>query len=189
MTSHAHHCPGNCNKKPGETRISTVWQLFCQLVYVMPLGSFFSYKLLSNVACSNKALTAIFISACGLGCFFTSCFTNMVMEEEEEDGGEACNNTRIIRYGCSKCLKTQDFIHAVSSTVLFAAVALTDQNSVNAFYPCKISDGTMLFLRWLPILVGFASGCAVLKWPSSRRGLGYLIILVSAQPRACGCPK
>lgn len=137
-------------------------RVFGYLANHMPLGSFFCYKILSNVVFSNRTLTTIFSITSGsrLGNLFL-CFT------------DASRANGRIRYALAGAPKVEDYVHAISSTALFAAVALTDQNSVNAFYPGRMSHGTLLFLRWVPIIVAFASGFAVIRWPSKRRGIGY----------------
>ncbi|OWM91193.1 hypothetical protein CDL15_Pgr000136 [Punica granatum] len=111
-----------------EKLLNTALRFYGYLANHMPLGSFFCYQILSNVTCFNKTLMAIFVTGCRLGCFL-SCFTDM------EEAGANNNNIGSVRYGFVTicCVSVNDLVHAVTSTFLFAAVALTDQNSIDAF--------------------------------------------------------
>ena len=69
-------------------------------------------------------------------------------------------------------LRLVDFFHAFMSVLVFAAVALFDQNVVKCFYP-TLSDEAKDFLMALPTGIGVACSFLFAAFPSKRHGIGF----------------
>jgi hypothetical protein len=69
-------------------------------------------------------------------------------------------------------LRLVDFFHAFMSVLVFAVVALFDQNVVKCFYPTPSSEAKDLLMA-LPIGIGVASSLLFVAFPSKRHGIGF----------------
>ncbi|WMV49127.1 hypothetical protein MTR67_042512 [Solanum verrucosum] len=69
-------------------------------------------------------------------------------------------------------LKFIDFLHGFMSMLVFAAIAMFDQNVVNCFYP-KPSDEIEELLVALPIGVGVICSMFFVVFPTKRHGIGF----------------
>ncbi|EEE64691.1 hypothetical protein OsJ_19546 [Oryza sativa Japonica Group] len=69
-------------------------------------------------------------------------------------------------------LRLLDLVHAVVSVMVFAAVALFDQNVVSCFYPVP-SEGTRQVLTALPIAIGVVGSMLFVSFPTTRHGIGF----------------
>lgn len=65
-----------------------------------------------------------------------------------------------------------DFLHALMAILVFAAVALSDQNIVMCLYPTPSAEVKEL-LATLPIGVGFICSMLSVCFPSKRNGIGF----------------
>ncbi|XP_074560162.1 protein DMP3 [Curcuma longa] len=68
--------------------------------------------------------------------------------------------------------RTRDWVHAVLSVLVFAAVALRDRNVVSCFYP-RPSREVQEALDIVPLGVGVLSSLLFVVFPTSRHGVGY----------------
>ncbi|XP_071690105.1 protein DMP2 [Rutidosis leptorrhynchoides] len=156
------------------------------LIKLLPTGTVFTFQFLNPVLTNggqcttlNKCLTSTLITLCGLSCIFSS-FTDSY---EDEDG--------TIRYGIatpngfwpspdsssnvdvSKLkLRIGDFVHAAFVMVVFAAVSLLDNNTVECLYPTfEKNEKTLMMV--VPPVIGAISGTVFMVFPNTRHGIGY----------------
>ncbi|KAI3804360.1 hypothetical protein L1987_25841 [Smallanthus sonchifolius] len=156
------------------------------LIKLLPTGTVFTFQFLNPVLANNghcttvnKYLSSILIILCGLSCIFSS-FTDSY---EDEDG--------TTRYGIatprgfwpspapSSCvdvskykLRVGDFVHAGFAAVVFAVVALLDDNTVECLYPAFETNEKMLMMV-VPPMIGAVSGSVFMLFPNTRHGIGY----------------
>ncbi|KAF8029681.1 hypothetical protein BT93_E2188 [Corymbia citriodora subsp. variegata] len=182
----------------------------CRLIGLLanhlPTGSFFSFELLSGLSsCENRAVTIMFLSTFGAACFF-SCFTDSFrvcgrthftfLSCDNSSRGQSCscnscnnNNNNQRRDTCrlpqrGHGVHTSDFIHAVTSMAVYAALVFSNPNVMDTFYPCAPS-WLLQFLQWLRLLIFILAAAVFCKFPSHRRGIGFAV--VTADP--CSCTK
>ncbi|KVH91940.1 Protein of unknown function DUF679 [Cynara cardunculus var. scolymus] len=127
----------------------------------------------------NKYLSSILISLCGVSCFF-SCFTDSY---EDDDGTTHYGFATAKGFWPSPApssavdvsqykLRVGDFVHAVFTVVVFAAVALLDDNTVECLYPAFETNEKMLMMV-VPPVIGAISGSVFMVFPTTRHGIGY----------------
>ncbi|KAI8566142.1 hypothetical protein RHMOL_Rhmol02G0016600 [Rhododendron molle] len=155
-----------------------------KLIKVLPTGTVFLFQFLSPVLTNNgdcknninKYLSAALLGVCGLSCFF-STFTDSY---EDSNGithyGIATltglwpsSGTSSVNLSSYK-LKFADFVHAFFSLMVFAVVALLDNNVKECFYP---SFNSVFLLQALPPVIGTISGALFTLFPYTRHGIGY----------------
>lgn len=69
-------------------------------------------------------------------------------------------------------LRVGDFVHAVFAAVVFAVVALLDDNTVECLYPGFETNEKMLMMV-VPPVIGTVSGTVFMLFPNTRHGIGY----------------
>ncbi|XP_076924119.1 protein DMP2-like [Bidens hawaiensis] len=152
------------------------------LIKLLPTGTVFTFQFLNPVLtnnghCStvNKYLSAALITVCGLSCILSS-FTDSY---EDEDGtthyGVATPHgfwpSPSVDVSTYK-LRVGDFVHAAFAAVVFAVVALLDDNTVQCFYPGFETNEKMLMMV-IPPVIGAVSGSVFMLFPNTRHGIGY----------------
>lgn len=65
-----------------------------------------------------------------------------------------------------------DWIHAISSVLVFIVLALRDKNVVTCFYP-QPSHEAQEVLNIVPIGIGFICSLLFMVFPTRRHGIGY----------------
>ncbi|KAG6471866.1 hypothetical protein ZIOFF_069313 [Zingiber officinale] len=159
------------------------------LIKLLPSGTVFLFQflspLLTNVGhCTtvNRWLSGVLLVACAFNCSF-ACFTDSFLDPADgklyygivtargiwlfSDPGAAA------RYDLSEYkLRLGDFAHAVLSLLVFAAVALLDNNTVTCFYPALLVEEKMLVIA-LPPVIGAVAGVIFMLFPQNRHGIGY----------------
>ncbi|KAK1430543.1 hypothetical protein QVD17_13358 [Tagetes erecta] len=156
------------------------------LIKLLPTGTVFTFQFLNPVVTNNghcttinKYLSSILITLCGLSCIF-STFTDSY---EDEDGttryviatphGVWPSPTTTSCVDVSKYkLRVGDFVHAVFVAVVFAVVALLDDNTVQCLYPGFATNEKMLMMA-VPPVIGTVSGTVFMLFPNTRHGIGY----------------
>ncbi|KAI8566147.1 hypothetical protein RHMOL_Rhmol02G0017100 [Rhododendron molle] len=156
-----------------------------KLIKLLPTGTVFLFHFLSPVLTNNgdcknninKYLSIALLGVCGLSCFF-STFTDSY---EDSDGtthyGIATlkglwpsSGTSSVNLSSHYKLKFADFVHAFFSLLVFATVALLDNNITECFYP---SFNSAVLLQGLPPVIGTISGAVFVYFPYTRHGIGY----------------
>ncbi|KAJ4781827.1 hypothetical protein LUZ62_066084 [Rhynchospora pubera] len=69
-------------------------------------------------------------------------------------------------------IKFIDFLHAVMAVMVFASVALFDNNIESCFYPVMSYD-TRQILTVVPLATGLIGSALFVVFPSTRRGIGF----------------
>ncbi|KAL8263762.1 hypothetical protein R6Q59_021892 [Mikania micrantha] len=134
------------------------------LIKLLPTGTVFMFQFLNPVLTNNghcttlnKYLSSILITLSGLSCIFSS-FTDSYQDES--------GTTRYYK------LRFGDFVHAAFGAVVFAVVALLDDNTVECLYPAFETNEKMLMMA-VPPVIGAVSGSVFMLFPNTRHGIGY----------------
>ncbi|URE42254.1 hypothetical protein MUK42_24955 [Musa troglodytarum] len=169
--------------------ISQTYQGTAHLANHLPTGTVLAFQVLSPVLTnlgrcteSTRFMTACLLAVCALSCFLLS-FTDSFYDEA----------TRRVRYGVatfrglwvidglqplapelavSHRLGPLDFLHAFTSLVVFAAVALLDTNVVSCYYPMP-TDRELQVLTALPVGIGVLGSALLVTFPTVRHGIGF----------------
>ncbi|XP_020230899.1 protein DMP4 [Cajanus cajan] len=168
--------------------ISQTFQSTAHLANLLPTGTVLAFQLLSpiftnigNCDSVSKVMTAALVSLCGASCFLL-CLTDSFRDNK----GNICYGLATLRglwvidgsttlppqLSAKYRLKFIDFMHAVMSVLVFAAIALFDQNVVNCFFPAP-SNETQEILTALPVGIGVFGGMFFVTFPTQRHGIGF----------------
>ncbi|XP_051125231.1 protein DMP6-like [Andrographis paniculata] len=168
--------------------ISQTFESTANLANLLPTGSVLAFQLLAPIFSNqgecdavSRMLTAGLVALCGLSCFLFS-FTDSFKDQK----GNICYGFATFRgmwfidgsatippeLAAKYKLKFIDFAHAFMSILVFAAIALFDQNVVHCFYP-EPSPGTKEVLTALPVGIGVACSMLFVVFPTKRHGIGF----------------
>ncbi|KAL7000474.1 hypothetical protein U1Q18_001626 [Sarracenia purpurea var. burkii] len=182
--------PRKPNKTPGQKAIRKTFKISAHLANLLPTGSVLSFQILSPVfthegqcrSFLSRSMTAGLLGLCGFSCFVL-CLTDSFRDERGkvryglatfrgiqviDGGGATISPEEAAKYK----LRFVDFFHAFLSIVVFAAVALFDQNVVRCFYPTS-SDKAKELLSTLPVAVGVICSLLFVAFPTKRHGIGF----------------
>ncbi|KAJ0602790.1 putative protein DMP [Helianthus annuus] len=156
------------------------------LIKLLPTGTVFTFQFLNPVLTNNghcttinKYLTSILIALCGLSCIFSS-FTDSYEDEEGSTryiiatpkgiwpSPEKSSSVDVSKYK----LRVGDFVHAAFAAVVFAVVALLDDNTVQCLYP-EFETNEKMLMMVVPPFIGTVSGSVFMMFPNTRHGIGY----------------
>lgn len=168
--------------------ISQTFQSTAHLANLLPTGSVLAFQLLSPIFTNQgecdmvgQGLTTGLIALCGLSCFLLS-FTDSFKDQKGTlyYGFATTRGMWIIDGACTPPpelaakyrLRFIDFMHALMSILVFAAIALFDQNVVNCFYPMP-SDQAKELLTKLPVGIGVICSMLFVAFPTERHGIGF----------------
>ncbi|XP_027921621.1 protein DMP4-like [Vigna unguiculata] len=168
--------------------ISQTFQSTAHLANLLPTGTVLSFQLLSPIVTNQgncdsvcKIMTATVVALCAVSCFL-QCFTDSF----RDDKGNVCygvatfkglwvidgSTTLPPQLGAKFRLMFIDFVHAVMSILVFAAVALFDQNVVNCFFPSPSTQAREI-LTVLPVIIGIFCSMLFVAFPTQRHGIGF----------------
>ncbi|KAK7400628.1 hypothetical protein VNO78_11853 [Psophocarpus tetragonolobus] len=168
--------------------MSQTFQSTAHLANLLPTGTVLSFQLLSPIVTNQgncdsicKLMTATLVALCGASCFF-QCFTDSF----RDDKGNVCYGLATFRglwvidgsttlppeLGAKYSLKFIDFMHAVMSILVFAAVALFDQNVVHCLLPSPSNEAREI-LTVLPVAIGVFGSMLFVAFPTQRHGIGF----------------
>ncbi|XP_034701047.1 protein DMP7 [Vitis riparia] len=181
--------PEKLMKTPLQRFIRKTFKGTAHLSNLLPTGTVLGFQMFSPIL-SNKghcltsathSLTLGLLAACCASCFILS-FTDSFRDAKGK-----------VRYGLATSrglwvidgsvtlapdvaagyrLKFIDFVHAFMSIVVFAAVALFDQNIVKCFCPMP-SEETKKLLVAVPLWTGVVCCLFFVVFPSKRHGIGF----------------
>ncbi|KAL8196182.1 hypothetical protein R6Q57_025182 [Mikania cordata] len=156
------------------------------LIKLLPTGTVFMFQFLNPVLTNNghcttlnKYLSSVLITLCGLSCIFSS-FTDSYQDESGTTryvivtphglcpAPESASCVDVSKYK----LRFGDFVHAAFGAVVFAVVALLDDNTVECLYPAFETNEKMLMMA-VPPVIGAVSGSVFMLFPNTRHGIGY----------------
>ncbi|AES63899.1 hypothetical protein MtrunA17_Chr2g0282811 [Medicago truncatula] len=168
--------------------ISSTFQSTAHLANLLPTGTVLAFQLLSpiftNVGnCDSvcKSMTSVLVTLCGASCFLLN-FTDSIRDSK----GNICygfatfkglwvidGSTKLPPQVAAKYrIKFIDFMHAMMSILVFAAIALFDQNVVNCFFP-EPSKEIQEILTALPVAIGVFCSMLFVAFPTERHGIGF----------------
>ncbi|CAL1372834.1 unnamed protein product [Linum trigynum] len=170
-------CREPCNegiKNLVQRAITQTFQSTAHLANLLPTGTVLAFQLLSPIfsnqgSCDpdTRSMTAGLVGLCRLSCILSS-FTDSFREKDGNvcyglatvnglwviDGSSSLPPEAEARYR----LKGMDFVHGVLSLLVFATIALFDENVVSCFYQ-EPSKECWEVLTALP--VGFGAVCSI----------------------------
>ncbi|ONI10552.1 hypothetical protein PRUPE_4G052900 [Prunus persica] len=168
--------------------IRQTFQSTAHLANLLPTGTVLAFQLLApifsnqgNCDSVSRSMTAGLVALCGASCFLLS-FTDSYRDKN----GNVCYGFATFRglwiidgsttlspeVDANFQLRFIDFLHAFMSILVFAAVALFDQNVVNCFYPTP-SDKAQEILTALPVGIGVICSMLFVVFPTKRHGIGF----------------
>lgn len=168
--------------------ISQTFKSTAHLANLLPTGTVLAFQLLSPIFSNqghcdpiSRFMTGGLVFLCGLSCFLLS-FTDSFRDEKGNvfhgfatyrglwviDGPAALPPQVAKKFR----LCGIDFIHAFLSLMVFAAVALFDQNVVGCFYPTP-SIETQEILTAMPVGIGIIGSMLFVVFPTKRHGIGF----------------
>lgn len=180
--------PNTDKRTPIQKAISQTFQSTAHLANLLPTGSVLAFQLLSPIFSNqgrcdavSRSMTTGLVSLCGLSCCLL-CFTDSFKDKKGNilygfatlrglwviDGSGSISPEIAQNYR----LRFIDFLHAFLSILVFAAVALFDQNVVNCLYPAP-SDEAQELLTALPVGIGVISSMLFVVFPTKRHGIGF----------------
>ncbi|KAL8460523.1 hypothetical protein ACS0TY_031374 [Phlomoides rotata] len=168
--------------------ISQTFESTAHLANLLPTGSVLAFQILSPIFSNqgecdsvSRSMTAGLVALCGLSCILLS-FTDSFKDQK----GNICYGFATFRglwiidgsvtippeIAAKYKLKFIDFVHALMSILVFAAIALFDENVVKCFYP-EPSTETKEVLTSLPVGIGVACSMLFVVFPTKRHGIGF----------------
>jgi len=168
--------------------ISQTFRSTANLANLLPTGTVLAFQFLSPVfanqgSCSavDRSMTSCLVALCGLSCFVLS-FSDSFRDDAGAvkyglatfkglwviDGSAPLPPEKAASYR----MKFIDFVHAFMSIMVFAAVALFDQNVVSCLYPIP-SEDTKQVLTALPVAIGVVCSMMFVTFPTTRHGIGF----------------
>ncbi|PIA31235.1 hypothetical protein AQUCO_05100032v1 [Aquilegia coerulea] len=173
---------------PIQKAISRTFESTAHLANLLPTGTVLAFQLLSPIFSNqgqcdivSRSMTAILVVLCGMSCFVSS-FTDSFRDRN----GKVCYGMATIHGlwvidGSATIppelaegyrLKFIDFLHAFMSILVFAAIALFDENVVKCFYPTPSQESKEL-LTSLPVAIGVVCSMLFVLFPTKRHGIGF----------------
>ncbi|XP_061341616.1 protein DMP4-like [Gastrolobium bilobum] len=168
--------------------ISQTLKCAANLVNLLPTGTVLAFQLLSPIFTNNgkcdsatKFMTAALVALCGVSCFLLS-FTDSFRDKKGNisygfatfkglwviDGSTTLPPKLAAKYR----LRFIDFMHAVMSVLVFAAIALFNKDVINCFFPSP-SNETHEVLTALPVGISVFCSMLFVAFPSGRHGIGF----------------
>ncbi|GLT41040.1 hypothetical protein SLA2020_151300 [Shorea laevis] len=179
-------------KKPSKTKrqkvVRKAFKGTAHLAKLLPTGSVLTFQILSPVLtrqgqCKtpvNQYMTMGMVALCAASCFIQSFTDSFRNERGKVRYGVATFRGLWVVDGSVKLsaeekekykLRFVDFFHAFVSLLVFAAVALFDQNVVKCFNPTP-SEEVKELLAELPVAIGVVCSVLFVAFPSRRHGVG-----------------
>lgn len=168
--------------------ISQTFQSTAHLANLLPTGTVLAFQLLAPIFSNqgncdpvSRSMTAGLLALCSLSCFLMS-FTDSFRDKNGNvfygfasirglwiiDGSATISPEFAAKYR----IRFVDFVHAFMSILIFAAVALFDQNVVNCFYPLPSQEAQEV-LTSLPVGIGVICSMLFIVFPTQRNGIGF----------------
>ncbi|KAL6197197.1 hypothetical protein ACLB2K_032809 [Fragaria x ananassa] len=168
--------------------MNQTFQSTAHLANLLPTGTVLAFQLLAPIftnqgVCDSvsRVMTAGLVGLCGASCFLLS-FTDSYRDNK----GNVCYGFATLKglwiidgstalapeVAANFRLQFIDFLHALMSILVFAAIALYDQNVVNCFDPAP-SDKAQEVLTSLPVAIGVFCRMLFVVFPTKRHGIGF----------------
>ncbi|KAL1537838.1 protein DMP4-like [Salvia divinorum] len=168
--------------------ISQTFRSTACLANLLPTGTALCFQVLApiftsggNCDAAGRAMTAALVGLCAFSCVLLS-FTDSVKDKK----GNVCYGFATFRgmwiidgaatlppeITAKYKVRFIDFAHAVMSAVVFAAVAMFNENVVECLWPAP-SPGTKEVLAALPVGIGMVGSMFFVAFPTTRHGIGF----------------
>ncbi|KAK1374225.1 DUF679 domain-containing protein [Heracleum sosnowskyi] len=161
-----------------------------QLANLLPTGSLLALQLLTPIFTNNgtcdaatRPLTLFLLIFLAASCFLAS-FTDSYKASNGQVyyGFATFKGMWLFDYQAATAtgvpdlkrykMGVIDWIHAISSVLVFVVLALRDKNVVTCFYP-QPSHEAQEVLNIVPIGIGFVCSLLFMVFPTRRHGIGY----------------
>ncbi|XP_052177575.1 protein DMP7 [Diospyros lotus] len=177
------------SKTSGQKAIRKTFKISAHLSNLLPTGSVLAFQILSPVfthegqcrSVVSQSLTLALLALCGISSFLL-CFTDSFRDDRGKVryGLATFGGLRVIdgtvtlppEEAAKYRLRFADFFHGFLSVVVFASVALFNQNVVKCFYPSPSEEAQEL-LATLPVGTGVVCSLLFICFPSNRHGIGF----------------
>ncbi|KVI11057.1 protein DMP3-like [Cynara cardunculus var. scolymus] len=168
--------------------ISQTLTTTANLAKLLPTGTLLAFQLLTPIFTNNgscdsatRPLTAILLLLLATSAFL-SCFTDSFKSADGQlyygfatlkgmwlfDYYDPKNVVDLRKYR----LRLIDWVHAVLTVLVLAAVALRDRNVVSCFYPTPDHEAQEV-LDIIPIGIGLICSMLFVVFPTRRHGIGH----------------
>ncbi|PON97834.1 hypothetical protein TorRG33x02_064240 [Trema orientale] len=184
--------PSKQPKTPGQKAMRKTFKGTAHLANLLPTGSVLAFQILSPAfthqgqcrSAVSRATTLGLLACCAASCFLL-CFTDSCRDHRGKvrygiatfgglwiiDGSSA--DAVIAAEEAAKYrLRAMDFVHALASLLVFAAVVAFDQNVVKCFCPSPSQEAKELLVA-VPVAVGVVCSLFFVAFPSRRHGIGF----------------
>lgn len=158
------------------------------LANLLPTGTVLAFQVLCPIVSNSghcdqvsSVMTECLLVLCALSCFLVS-FTDSFRGTDGKlhyglatpKGLWTFENLKdaVIPDGGRYKVQFLDFVHAFLSVLVFAAIALLDDNVVRCLYPAP-KHQTKEVLDVLPVGIGFFCSMLFVVFPTTRHGIGY----------------
>lgn len=155
------------------------------LIKLLPTGTVFMFQFLIPLVTNsghcntlNKYLSGALLVVCAFNCAFSSFTDSYTGTDGQRHYGvvttkglwpsPASENVDLSKYK----LRVGDFVHALSSLIVFAVLGLLDTNTVHCFYP-GFESAEKVLLQVLPPVIGAVASAVFVVFPNNRHGIGY----------------
>ncbi|XP_030506055.1 protein DMP7 [Cannabis sativa] len=191
---------GPKTKTPAQKAVRKTFKGTAHLANLLPTGSVLAFQILSPAfthqgQCRSpvsQTITLGLLICCVASCFLLS-FTDSFRDHRGKvryglatfgglwiiDGSSSSSSDSdhfaviITPEEASKYrIRAIDFVHALASLLVFAAVAAFDQNVVKCFYPSPSEEAKELLVA-VPVAVGVVCSLFFVAFPSRRHGIGF----------------
>ncbi|KAG6495995.1 protein DMP7-like [Zingiber officinale] len=175
------------------TALQRVYENAAHLANFLPTGTALAFHVLAPVitddgrcpAPTDRAMTAALLLSCAISAFL------LTLTDSFHDPA-----TGHVRYGFATArgllvidghgplppglaarhrLKPVDFVHAFATVLVFATVAVSDNNVRSCFQPI-LSDDVDRAVTAMPMAVGFVVSAVFIAFPTTRHGIGYPVM-------------
>ena len=180
--------PETDQRTPIQMAISQTFQSTAHLANLLPTGTILAFQFLSPILTNNGQCDPVsrFMTSSLLALFTISCFLQCFTDSFRDDNGNVCYGFATFRglwiidgsatlpseLAAEYQLRFIDFVHAFMSILVFAAIALFDENVVNCFYPTPSTEMKEL-LTSLPVGIGVFCSMLFVVFPTRRHGIGF----------------
>lgn len=158
------------------------------LANLLPTGTVLAFQVLCPIVSNSghcdqvsSVMTECLLVLCALSCFLVSFTDSFPGTDGKLHYGLATpkglwtfENLKdaVIPDGGRYKVQFLDFVHAFLSVLVFAAIALLDDNVVRCLYPAP-KHQTKEVLDVLPVGIGFFCSMLFVVFPTTRHGIGY----------------
>ncbi|XP_057958750.1 protein DMP7-like [Malania oleifera] len=180
--------PRKTLKTPAHKVIRKTFKGTATLANLLPTGSVLIFQFCSPVLShqgrcntANKVATSALLLFCASSCFLLS-FTDSFRDEKGKVryGFATFRGIRVLdglatlppEVAANYRVRFVDVLHGFLSIMVFAAVAMIDQNVVNCFFPVPAAEAKKLLVA-VPAGVGVICSLLFLAIPSKRHGVGF----------------